>query len=364
MKTFFRGRKCVVDNVVFRLHYQLTLIILVAFSIAVSGSQFVGNPIECISKDDIPENLLKTFCWISTTFSLKSAWHKEVGKVVVYPGVDKHVEGEDEEDKVYHAYYQWVCFVLFLQGLMFYVPHYVWKNTEARQMDNLAMDFNSPVVSAERSEEDIENNRPNDKTKLLVDYLQNNLGHHTFYGSMFVFCEILNFVNVLGQIYLIDTFLGGEFTTYGSEVLAFTEWDYTLRYDPMLKVFPRMSKCTFYRYGSSGDVQKHDALCLISINILNEKIYVFLWFYFVLLTILSGLALLYRAAIIIIPRFRYYLLFSRCRRVNPDDLQTVLSKCDRDDWLVLSFLCKNVRSGNFNVVIRELARQLMDHKSM
>lgn len=339
------------DNAIFRLHYRFTLVVLIAFSIAVTGRQFLGDPIECISKDDIPENLLKTYCWISTTFSINSAWKKEVGVDIPYPGIDKYTPGED---RVYHAYYQWVCFVLFLQAMLFYIPRYLWKNSEGHRIQNLVMDLNSPVVSVEG----------NPNTDLLVNYLRENMGNHTFYGTMFVFCELLNFVNVVGQIFLMDRFLGGEFTTYGSEVLAFTDWDYTLRYDPMIKVFPRMSKCTFYRYGSSGDVQKHDAMCLIPINIMNEKIYIFLWFWFVFLAVLSGLVVLYRILIFFVPKLRFYILYSRNQRVDKNDLTKVLDQCDRDDWLVLSFLCKNMRSGNFKGVIRNLAQELKEEKIM
>jgi hypothetical protein len=35
--------------------------------------------------------------------------------------------------QVYHAYYQWVPFVLFLQGVMFYLPHYLWKVFEVNK---------------------------------------------------------------------------------------------------------------------------------------------------------------------------------------------------------------------------------------
>lgn len=351
LKKFFKAPKCTIDNFIFRLHYRFSLVILITFSIAVTGVQFIGNPIDCISKDDIPEALLKTFCWISTTFSIKSAWKKEIGKEIPYPGVIKYTPGEE---RVYHAYYQWVCFVLFLQGLSFYLPRYLWKNTEGHKILNLSMDFNSPVVTAEG----------NPKTTFLVDYLQENLGNHTFYGAMFVISEVLNFVNVVAQIYIMDTFLGGEFTTYGTQVLAFTEWDYALRYDPMLKVFPRMAKCTFYRFGSSGDVQKHDAMCLIPINILNEKIYIFLWFWYVFLAVATGVTLLYRLAVLLVPPFRYYVLYYKCQRVDPEELRTVLRYCDRDDWLVLSLLSKNIRSGNFRIVIREFEKRLIEHKTI
>ena len=32
--------------------------------------------------------------------------------------------------------------------------------------------------------------------------------------------------------------------------------------------------------------QKHDALCMLPINVVNEKIYVFLWFWLLLLAII------------------------------------------------------------------------------
>jgi hypothetical protein len=56
----------------------------------------------------------------------------------------------------------------------------------------------------------------------------------------FFFCELLNFVNVLGQIYFMDLFLGGEFTTYGRDVVRMTEADPDLRTDPMSRVFPKV----------------------------------------------------------------------------------------------------------------------------
>ena len=45
-----------------------------------------------------------------------------------------------------------------------------------------------------------------------------NRSKHNWYAAKFFFCESLNLINVVGQIYFMDLFLGGEFTTYGSEV--------------------------------------------------------------------------------------------------------------------------------------------------
>jgi hypothetical protein len=45
----------------------------------------------------------------------------------------------------------------------------------------------------------------------------------------------------------------------------------------MAKVFPKVTKCTFFKYGPSGTVEKKDGLCVLPLNIINEKIYIFIW---------------------------------------------------------------------------------------
>merc|ERR1719430_1533 len=98
----------------------------------------------------------------------------------------------------------------------------------------------------------------------------------------YVFCEFLNLINIILQLLITNRFLGGEFTAYGSRVVDFMNQDPSERTDPMYKVFPRITKCTFHRYGPSGSIERHDALCVLSINVLNEKIYLTLWFWFLI----------------------------------------------------------------------------------
>lgn len=76
----------------------------------------------------------------------------------------------------------------------------------------------------------------------------------------------------------------------------------------MVAIFPRMTKCTFHKYGSSGSLQKHDALCVLALNILNEKIYIFLWFWLIVLAVMSGIVLLYSSALVVLPSVRELVL--------------------------------------------------------
>ena len=50
-------------------------------------------------------------------------------------------------------------------------------------------------------------------------------------------------------------------------------------YDPRDEVFPKVTKCTFHRFGPSGTIKRHDALCVLPQNIINEKLFLFLWFW-------------------------------------------------------------------------------------
>jgi hypothetical protein len=102
---------------------------------------------------------------------------------------------------------------------------------------------------------------------------------------------MMNFLNVIFQIYITNEFLGGHFYTLG---IDFIRDDFRGIMDSLDVVFPKVTKCHFYKYGASGSIQKHDALCVMALNVINEKIYVFLWFWFMILLVVSWLAITWR----------------------------------------------------------------------
>lgn len=334
-----------IDNNVFRLHYKATVIVLVAFSLLVTSRQYIGDPIDCIV-DEIPPNVMDTYCWIYSTFTIPNRLGGTVGKDVVQPGVAPHVEGQDVK---YHKYYQWVCFVLFFQAMLFYIPRYLWKTWEGGRIKMLVLDLNYPIVNDECK---------NHRKSLLVDYFTSNLHTQNFYAIRFFICEVLNLINVIAQIYFMNFFLGGEFSTYGSDVVRFTEMEPEEREDPMSRVFPKVTKCTFHKYGPSGTVQKFDGLCVLPLNIVNEKIYVFLWFWFIILTCVTALSLIYRAVVIAFPPLRLYLLRARSRLSPQEQIETIAKKCKIGDWFVLYQLGKNIDPLIYKELISDLSKKM------
>lgn len=78
-KQVLKIREVLVDNEVFQLHYRITALLLLGCAALVASKQHFGDPIDCISRDDVPNKILDTYCWIHSTFTLPSACNKTVG---------------------------------------------------------------------------------------------------------------------------------------------------------------------------------------------------------------------------------------------------------------------------------------------
>ena len=161
----------------------------------------------------------------------------------------------------------------------------------------------------------------------------------------------------------MDIFLGGEFTTYGVDVVSMTEIAAEKRDDPMARVFPKVTKCTFHKFGPSGTVEKFDGLCVLPLNIINEKIYVFLWFWFVIVSIITGVQVIYRLAVLVMPRLREILLRTRARLAPMIKIETICRKSRLGDWFLLYQLGKNMDPLVFRDFINDLYKKLQDLES-
>ena len=117
------------------------------------------------------------------------------------------------------------------------------------------------------------------------------------WSNKLIFCEFLNLLNLCLQIYLTHLFLGKQFLSLG---LDFIKDDFTGMMYTLDVVFPKVTKCHFHKYGASGSIQKHDALCVMALNVINEKIFTFLWFWYFVLIFVSIAALLWRLVTIVL----------------------------------------------------------------
>lgn len=117
------------------------------------------------------------------------------------------------------------------------------------------------------------------------------------FATRLMLSEMMNFANIIFQVYATNAFLGGQFYALG---FKFIEDDFVGAMDVLDVVFPKVTKCNFYKYGQSGSIQHHDALCVMALNVINEKIYVVLWFWFCILFVVTVLGLIWRLMTLIL----------------------------------------------------------------
>lgn len=81
------------------------------------------SPIFSLSsiRRDIPEDVLNTYCWIHSTYTVVDAFMKKQGLEVPFPGVDNSQGGRGPLTIKHNKYYQWVAFTLFFQVRMNYL---------------------------------------------------------------------------------------------------------------------------------------------------------------------------------------------------------------------------------------------------
>ena len=184
-----------------------------------SLQRYVGDPIDCFisnnEKSPVTAKVLDTYCWIHSTHTLPN---EKTGPI---PGLGTPKEGEPIK---YHKYYQWVGFFLLFQAICFYLPRMIWKYWEIGRMKSLVEDLKQTVIPS-----DVERRAKQN----MIDYLFINVNQHRTYATAYFVCELLNAINIVGQIFFVDTFLGGEFTEYGGNVLSQTGMDPEDRTDPM-----------------------------------------------------------------------------------------------------------------------------------
>ena len=79
---------------------------------------------------------------------------------------------------------------------------------------------------------------------------------------------------------------------YGPAVIHYynlppEERSLTQGFNPMCEAFPRVASCTFWKYGTGGKPVGHNAICILALNMVIDKIYLVLWFFTVSRKILS-----------------------------------------------------------------------------
>merc|ERR1712241_600039 len=104
------------------------------------------------------------------------------------------------------------------------------------------------------------------------------------------------------------------------------------RLNPMCKVFPTAVSCTMPKVGTAGGESNSNHLCILSQNVINEKIYLGLWFWFIFLAAIGSIQMLYEVIIIALPAIRLQLTLLTMGSNGSQEITNFLDSCNFADW--------------------------------
>lgn len=129
--------------------------------------------------------------------------------------------------------------------------------------------------------------------------------------------------------------------------------DWTMYSD---SVFPRTAKCLYKAYGPSGSPQIFDALCLLPLNVLNQKIFVIIWVWYIFQLIVSIVNLIYWAAVYYSRNIRIEILRRRSLlSISRKQMMQATCKGHLGHFFVLNQIAKNTNTVTFVEILTELS---------
>lgn len=121
-------------------------------------------------------------------------------------------------------------------------------------------------------------------------------------------------------------------------------------------IFPRAAKCTYEPYGPSGSIQKFDALCLLPLNILNQKLFIIVWIWYIAQMFISTLNLFYWIIVSYSENVRIYILCQKSMKsVSRKLILYASDKAHLGHFFVLNQIAKNTNPETFVELISNLA---------
>ncbi|KAL5109368.1 Innexin unc-9 [Taenia crassiceps] len=318
-----------------KFNFIYTVIVLSLCTVIITAKSYLLKPIACYISTEIGGtnllNYVENYCWVQGTIPISYA-----------SKMPQNDAEWAELENVKILYYQWVPFVLGLQCCLFYTPRLIWQticyNRTGTDLENLVNQAVTAMHSDEKSRQGTvdtiadgiehllfqgqkramlgrEGSRGSGRSgtdsegEKMLDYSGERQRRRNFAAQSarlrvlskrrgnyivltYLLIKMLYLANAIGQMFLMQHFLGFNSTSsplFGLSVLRNIvnghDWQ-------MTQIFPRVGFCYAEMKILGVRVNGVTAQCALPVNMLNEKLYIFLWWWILVVAVITGIYLL------------------------------------------------------------------------
>ncbi|KAM3720276.1 Innexin-3 [Dirofilaria immitis] len=340
------------DDFIDRLNYVYTVGLFMFMATLTGTKQHFGTAIQCMVPAYFPgtwASYVQDYCFVSNTYLVN------VSRIIT-----KGETGNVLKEEI--VYYQWVPYVLSIQALLCYLPKFLWNvviitnDLDMRSIVEEAMKLPSITTFSVRQKH---LKRVADFAVRYIKYKQKRrtakcCSAYHFYVLM----KWFYFGSCLCQILLINNFVGDGSLLWGYhfmvEIFKGDDWKTS-------NIFPRVTFCDV-KIAQIGQMNTHTMQCVLMINVLNEKLYVALWFWLMLLAMVNAMSAINSTLLLLCPYLHYTRVLSLLQ-ANDSYIDMEAKHCllnftenvlHLDGILLLSFIKSRVNGLIASDLIREI----------
>ncbi|XP_046684062.1 innexin inx2-like [Homalodisca vitripennis] len=329
LQTLLPGDHIIIDDLIFRLHYQTTTCILIACLAIIIGTRSLDDVFACFKEDNTRIRSIEPVCYAQNTFTAMKNM--------------SHVMMDIKTPVTVHSHHDWVLVLLSIQVFIFIAPRYIWKLLESGRMESLVSYIRRPNLS------DTDKNLW--KQEKVNYFTSERHQPPSLYVYAYIVCEILNLVNDLLQISLMDHFLGAVFSTHGWDILSLISTPSEDRVDALALVFPTLGLCTLRDLGSW--------MCHLRFNYMSENTFVLLWFWYAFLAYVSIINLTQHAPALLSREIRaQYLQELMLDDSRSEEARVVAHSFNLSEWFMLCRIGENIDTIIFQQLVVDIDRQI------
>lgn len=212
------------------------------------------------------------YCYMHGTFHIKREMQGKVTPCIVYDKKYEETAMTKYEETAVTKYYIWLPYLFAFLFVLARFPYWIWRRFYAVKILKL--------FSVE------------DPHQLIFQFLYYNFIFNRISRTYFLL-EMLNILFLLFSFTFTHFVLNREFFFYGFEVTKYFFSEEIIS-NPACNIFPTEVNCRFTMGASTGTRNESNFLCILSNNVFNQIFFFVLWYYWILILLISILGFCFR----------------------------------------------------------------------